>query len=121
MILFPMYYASQGGRLDRNPSGKFLRVSRAHDAPVGPETYGDWQIRIVRSQVGVTVKRAQYSAIIRRTELGFHEYLPNFRTVAAARQTAREKIDAIEERLRQSERQIAVHGSHGRRRTNRRS
>lgn len=59
------------------------------------EEIGDWQIEISHRQVGSTVKRDQYSAVIRRESPAYEESLPAFATKQAALSAARKRVDLL--------------------------
>ena len=60
-----MHYRYHGGS-KRNASGKWEHLPRTGIGQVASEEIGDWTLELAHRQVGVTIKRDQYSVTIRR-------------------------------------------------------
>ena len=89
-----MHYRYHGGS-KRSPSGKWEHVPHTGIGRVAKEAVGDWTIELAHRQVGVTIKRDQYSATIRRDSPAYEELLPSFPTKTAAMSAARKRIDLL--------------------------
>ena len=89
-----MHYRYHGGS-KRNPSGKWERLPRTGIGHVTGEEIGDWTLELAHRQVGVTIKRDQYSVTIRRASPAHEELLSGFSSKAAAMEAARKRVDLL--------------------------
>lgn len=64
---------------------------------VSRETYCNWQIEVSHRQVGLTVRRDQYSAVMSPDGVGREKYLSGFTSCESALVAARAHIDALAE------------------------
>lgn len=78
-----------------NPSGKFEKQPRTGITQVMSEEIGDWIIEVTHRQVGMTIKRDQYSVTIRRESPAHEELLSGFSSKVAAMAAARKKVDLL--------------------------
>ena len=106
-----MHYRYHAGS-QRNPSGKWEHLPRTGIGYVTCEAIGDWTLELSHRQVGVTIKRDQYSVMIRRPSPAYEELLSGFSSKVAALAAARKRVDLLSH-----VREPIVHAPH-RRRTN---
>ncbi|MBC8352548.1 MAG: hypothetical protein H8E66_11200 [Planctomycetes bacterium] len=79
----------------RNPSGKFEHRPRTGIGHVALEVIGDWTLELAHRQVGVSIKRDQYSVTIRRESPAHEELLSGFSSKVAAMAAARKRVDLL--------------------------
>ena len=89
-----MHYRYHGGS-KRNPSGKFEHLPRTGIGHIAREEIGDWTLELAHRQVGVTIKRDQYSVTIRCESPAHEELLSGFSSKAAAMAAARKRVDLL--------------------------
>ncbi len=89
-----MHFRYHGGS-KRNPSGKWEHVPHTGIGHVTGEEIGDWKLELLHRQVGVTMKRDQYSVTIRRESPPHEELLSGFSSKAAAMEAARKRVDLL--------------------------
>ena len=89
-----MHYRYHRGS-KRNVSGKWEHLPRTGIGHVARETIGDWTIELSHRQVGVTIKRDQYSVTIRRESPDHQELLSGFSSKVAALAAARKRVDLL--------------------------
>jgi hypothetical protein len=80
---------------NQNPSGKWQRLPHTGLGHVTGEQIGDWTLELSHRQVGVTMKRDQYSVTIRRESPAHEELLSGFSSKAAAMEAARKRVDLL--------------------------
>ena len=79
----------------RNPSGKWEHRPRTGIGHVAFEEVGDWTLELTHRQVGVTIKRDQFSVTIRRESPAHEELLSGFSTKVSAMAAARKRVDLL--------------------------
>jgi hypothetical protein len=89
-----MHYRYHSGS-KRNPSGKWEHIPHTGIGHVTGEAIGDWTLELSHRQVGVTMKRDQYSVKIRRESPAHEELLSGFSSKAAAMEAARKRVDLL--------------------------
>jgi len=82
-------------KTSRRPSGKWERIPHTGVGQITHEEIGEWEVKISHRKVGVSIKRDQYTAIIRRESPDYEESLTGFRSKAAALEAARKRIDLL--------------------------
>ncbi|MDA1050450.1 MAG: hypothetical protein O3C40_08200 [Planctomycetota bacterium] len=89
-----MHYRYHGGS-KRNASGKWEHVPHTGIGHVACEEIGDWTVELSHRQVGVTIKRDQFSVTIRRESPAHEELLSGFSSKVAAMEAARKRVDLL--------------------------
>jgi hypothetical protein len=89
-----MHYRYHGGT-KRNPSGKWEHLPHTGIGRITGETIGDWTLELSHRQVGVTIKRDQYSVTIRRESPAHEELLSGFASKVSALAAARKRVDLL--------------------------
>ena len=87
-----MHFRYHGGS-QRNFSGKWEHLPRTGIGHVAEEVIGDWTLELTHRQVGMTIKRDQYSVTIRRESPAHEELLSGFSSKVAALAAARKRVD----------------------------
>lgn len=89
-----MHFRYHGGS-KRNPSGKWEHLPRTGIGHVASEEIGEWTLELTHRQVGVTIKRDQYSITIRRESPAHEELLSGFSSKVTALAAARKRVDLL--------------------------
>ena len=83
------------GNAKRDSSGKWEHLPHTGIGRVTCEQLGDWTLELSHRQVGVTIKRDQYSVTIRREFPAHEELLSGFASKVSALAAARKRIDLL--------------------------
>jgi hypothetical protein len=89
-----MYHRYHAGA-KRNASGKWEHLPHTGIAQVASETIGDWTLELAHRQVGVSIKRDQFSVKLYRQTPPYEELLSGFATKDAALAAARKRVDLL--------------------------
>ena len=81
------------------PEG-WQQASRPSERRPYQEQYRDWEVEVTRRRVGVTIRRYQHRAVIRRQDQGAEHLITGFPSEASAVDAARQWIDRQESRQR---------------------
>ena len=89
-----MHYRYHSGS-KRDVSGKWQQEPRTGISHVAREQIGDWTIELSHRRVGITIKRDQYTATIRRELPAHEEQLAGFSSKVSAMAAARKRVDLL--------------------------
>ncbi|MCA9122003.1 MAG: hypothetical protein H6822_12015 [Planctomycetaceae bacterium] len=89
-----MHFRYRGGSKS-NSSGKWEHRPRTGIGHVAFEEIGEWTLELTHRQIGVTIKRDQYSVTIRRESPAHEELLSGFSNKVTALAAARKRVDFL--------------------------